>query len=50
MFCRASANTAAAQNADAELAVARQNIHYGLAYPSKLILPWVPKEAPDQGR
>ena len=43
-------NTAADQNADAVLAVARQNIHYGQAYPSKLILPWVPKEATDQGR
>ena len=35
-------NTAADQNADAELAVARQTIHHGKAYPSQLILPWVP--------
>jgi hypothetical protein len=35
-------NTAADQNADAELAVAWQTIHHGKAYPSKLILPWVP--------
>ena len=38
-------NTAADQNADAELVVARQTIHYGKAYPSKLILPWVPEVA-----
>ena len=36
-------NTAADQNADAELVVARQTIHHGKAYPSKLILPWVAK-------
>jgi uncharacterized protein len=35
-------NTAADQNADAELAVAHQTVHFGKAYPSKLILPWVP--------
>ena len=35
-------NTAADQNADAELAVARQTIHHGKVYPSKLTLPWVP--------
>jgi len=34
-------NTAADQNADAELVVAHQTIHHGKAYPSKLILPWV---------
>jgi putative CocE/NonD family hydrolase len=37
-------NTAADQNADAELAVARQTIHHGKAYPSQLILPWVPNQ------
>jgi hypothetical protein len=35
-------NTAADQNADAELVVARQTIRHGKAYPSKLILPRVP--------
>jgi putative CocE/NonD family hydrolase len=35
-------NTAANQNADTELAVARQTLHYGKVYPSKLILPCVP--------
>jgi hypothetical protein len=35
-------NTAADQNADTELAVARQTIHHGKAYASQLILPWVP--------
>jgi putative CocE/NonD family hydrolase len=35
-------NTAADQNADAELAFARQTVQHGKAYPSKLILPWVP--------
>jgi hypothetical protein len=42
-------NTAADQNADAELAVARQTIHHGKAYPSKLILPWVPNPARSSG-
>jgi hypothetical protein len=37
-------NTAADQNADAELAVARQSIHHGTAHPSRLILPLVPVE------
>jgi putative CocE/NonD family hydrolase len=36
-------NTAADQNADAELVVAHQTVHYGATYPSKLILPWVPE-------
>jgi putative CocE/NonD family hydrolase len=35
-------NTAADQNADATLAVARQTIHHGKACPSAIILPWVP--------
>ena len=35
-------NTAADQNADAELVIAHQTIHHGKAYPSKLVLPWVP--------
>ncbi len=35
-------NTPADQNADAELVVARQTIHHGGAYASKLILPWIP--------
>ncbi len=38
-------NTAADQNADAELVVAHQTIHHGRAYASKLILPWVPNKA-----
>jgi hypothetical protein len=37
-------NTAADQNADAELVVARQTVHHGKVYPSKLILPWVPNQ------
>ena len=37
-------NTTADQNADAELVVARQTIHHGNAFPSKLILPWVPNQ------
>jgi len=43
-------NTAADQNADAELAVAQQQIHHGKAYPSRLILPWVPDQASGGGR
>ena len=42
-------NTAADQNADSALAVARQAIQHSQRYPSKLILPWVPdatKEGP----
>ena len=35
-------NTAADQNADAELRTARQTIHHGGPHPSRLILPWVP--------
>jgi uncharacterized protein len=42
-------NTAADQNADAELAVARQTVHHGKVYPSKLILPWVPNPASGAG-
>ena len=36
-------NTAADQNADATLVVAEQTIHHGPRHPSKIILPWVPK-------
>ena len=39
-------NTAADPNADATLAVARQAVHHGKAYPSKIILPWVANPAP----
>jgi hypothetical protein len=35
-------NTAADQNADAELAIAWQTIHHGRGTSSRLILPWVP--------
>jgi len=41
-------NTAADQNADRELAVARQMIHSGKRYPSRIILPWVPNEATER--
>ncbi len=34
-------NTAADQNADAELVVADQTVRHGAAYPSRLILPWI---------
>jgi len=34
-------NTAADQNADAELVVADQTVHHGRAYPSRLNLPWI---------
>jgi putative CocE/NonD family hydrolase len=36
-------NTAADPNADRELAVARQTIHHGKRYPSRVILPSVPE-------
>jgi predicted acyl esterase len=42
-------NTPADQNADAKLAVARQMVHHGKVYPSKLILPWVPNPARSSG-
>ena len=35
-------NTAADQNADAELRVAHQTIHHGPPHASRLILPWIP--------
>ncbi len=35
-------NTAADQNADAALAVARQTIHHGKGHLSRITLPWVP--------
>ena len=38
-------NTAADQNADAELVVARQTVHHGQEYPSRIILPCVPKQS-----
>ncbi len=41
-------NTAADQNADAELVVADQSIRHGGAYPSRIILPWVPNPADPQ--
>ncbi len=36
-------NTAADQNADAQLVVARQTVHHGAARPSRLILPVIPR-------
>ncbi len=38
-------NTAADQNADAQLKTARQTIHHGKAHPTRIILPWVPNSA-----
>ncbi|MBI5394593.1 MAG: CocE/NonD family hydrolase [Verrucomicrobia bacterium] len=39
-------NTAADQNADAELAVAEQTVHHGRRWASKLVLPVIPKVEP----
>ena len=39
-------NTAANPNSDATLAVAQQTIHHGQAYPTQIILPWVPSAEP----
>jgi putative CocE/NonD family hydrolase len=38
-------NTAADQNADAQLKTARQTIHHGKARPTRIILPWVSNSA-----
>lgn len=38
-------NTAADQNADAELAIAQQTVQHGKGYPSRIILPWIPNGA-----
>jgi uncharacterized protein len=35
-------NTAADQNADAELVVAKQTVHHGVQHASRLILPTIP--------
>lgn len=37
-------NTAANQNADAELKIANQTIYFGSKYPTRIVLPWIQSE------
>jgi putative CocE/NonD family hydrolase len=42
-------NTAANQNADATLVVAKQTIYHGGEHPTRIILPWIPNPKEEEG-
>lgn len=41
-------NTAADQNADAELKTAQQTIHHGRPHATRILLPWIPNPSPEE--